>query len=82
LQELAFHRQISCSADGEGFEPTSKASGKQGVAAESGANSGAPDAQNGLKYPELGAILDAWPTLPEPIKAGILAMVRTAGIER
>jgi hypothetical protein len=27
----------------------------------------------------LGAIIDAWPTLPEAIKAGILAMVRAVG---
>ena len=29
--------------------------------------------------PELAALIHAWPTLPEPIKAGILAMVRVAG---
>jgi hypothetical protein len=27
----------------------------------------------------LQALIDAWPTLPEVIRAGILAMVRTAG---
>ena len=26
--------------------------------------------------PDLAAIVDSWPTLPEPLKAGILAMVR------
>jgi len=73
-------------ADGEGFEPAPKTSRKQGVADESGAESsaesGALDAENGLKDPDLGAIIDAWPGLPDAIKAGILAMVRTAGIER
>ena len=29
--------------------------------------------------PELRAIIDAWPNLPEAIKAGISAMVRAAG---
>ncbi|MGO8899023.1 MAG: hypothetical protein ACLQU5_11860 [Isosphaeraceae bacterium] len=29
--------------------------------------------------PDLAAIVDAWPNLPEPLKAGILAMVRVAG---
>jgi hypothetical protein len=28
--------------------------------------------------PDLAAVVDAWPDLPEAIKAGILAMVRTA----
>ena len=27
----------------------------------------------------LSKVIAAWPTLPEPIKAGILAMVRAAG---
>jgi len=29
--------------------------------------------------PDLQAIIDAWPTLPEAIKVGILAMVKAAG---
>jgi hypothetical protein len=29
--------------------------------------------------PGLKAVIDAWPTLPEPIRAGILALVRAAG---
>jgi hypothetical protein len=28
--------------------------------------------------PELAAVVAAWPMLPEPIKAAILALVRTA----
>jgi hypothetical protein len=27
---------------------------------------------------DLARVIDAWPTLPEPIRAGILAMVRAA----
>ena len=30
--------------------------------------------------PDLAAIVDAWPTLPEPIKAGIVAMVKASGM--
>jgi len=29
--------------------------------------------------PDLQAVIDAWPALPEAIKAGILAMVQAAG---
>ncbi len=29
--------------------------------------------------PDLAAIVAAWPTLPEPIKAGIVAMVKASG---
>jgi hypothetical protein len=32
--------------------------------------------------PELTAVIAAWPALPEPIRAGILAMVRAAAKER
>lgn len=28
--------------------------------------------------PRLGSLIEAWPTLPEPIRAGILAMIRAA----
>jgi hypothetical protein len=29
--------------------------------------------------PELTAVLDAWPTLQAPLKAAILAMIRSTG---
>jgi hypothetical protein len=28
--------------------------------------------------PDLAAVVDAWPDLPDPIKAAVLALVRTA----
>ena len=31
---------------------------------------------------DLAAVLDAWPRLPEAIRAGILALVRAAGLHR
>ncbi|MEE9295236.1 MAG: hypothetical protein V3W34_09805 [Phycisphaerae bacterium] len=31
------------------------------------------------KDPEFAAVVEAWPTLPEAVKAGIVAMVRASG---
>jgi hypothetical protein len=66
-------------ADREGTELIEKTPQKQGVADEGGAESGALGAENRPEDPDLGAVVDAWATLPETIKAGILAMVRAAG---
>jgi len=33
-------------------------------------------------HPDLAAVVAAWPDLPEPIRAGILAMVKSAGAQR
>ncbi len=35
----------------------------------------ADDSESGLSDPDLRAVMDAWPTLSDPVKAGILAMV-------
>ena len=40
------------------------------------AKSGAFRAANALVDPDLQAIIERWPELPEVVKAGILAMVR------
>jgi hypothetical protein len=55
--------------------------GNIGGQPQSGAEFGALDTEKPPKDPELGAIIDAWPTLSESIKAGILAMVRAMGKE-
>ena len=47
--------------------------------APGGAKSGALAPQTPAIEPTLAALIDAWPTLPEAIRAGILAMVRAAG---
>jgi hypothetical protein len=47
--------------------------------APGGAKSGALAPEKPAINPILAALLDAWPTLPEPLRAGILAMVRPAG---
>jgi hypothetical protein len=70
---------VRVDADGEGFELPSKTPGNQGVAGQGGAESGALDAENRTEDCELGTIIDAWPTLPDALKAGILAMIRATG---
>ena len=61
-----------------GLEPTSKSSGKTPVPGAGGAESGAPSAPEPHINPDLQRLIDVWPTLPEPVKAGIVAMVRAA----
>lgn len=53
--------------------------GETREAGQSGAECGALGAQNAPLDPDLAAVVDAWPKLPEAIKAGILAMVKAAG---
>lgn len=62
-----------------GIEHSQKLSRNRGVGNRSGAESGALGAQTGPNDPRLAAVIGAWPSLPEPIKAGILAMIRAAG---
>ena len=45
------------------------------ISEQGGAESGALS----LVDPRLGSLIDAWPTLPEPIRAGILAMILAVG---
>lgn len=37
-----------------------------------------PDAPDAAPDPDLAALIAAWPDLPEPVRAGINAMVRAA----
>ena len=75
---VAGFRYSTVQVAGTGLEHPANSSGNGGVADESGAESGALDAENGPKDPQLTAIIDAWPTLPEPIKAGVLAIIKAA----
>ena len=61
-----------------GVEQVPNSPVKSGFSESGGAKSGALGAQGGVIDPELRAIIDAWPVLPDAIKVGILAMVRTA----
>jgi hypothetical protein len=66
-----------------GLEHPPKPSGNRVVPSPTGAEYGAPDAPKPPRSlpddPDLVAIAAAWPTLPGPVKAGIVAMVRAAG---
>ena len=56
-----------------GLERTTKMAEKQGVMPERGTESGTlPD------DPELADVVKAWPTLPEPIRRAVLALIGAA----
>jgi hypothetical protein len=67
----------------EGFEPPTvnpnQGSGLEDSCYAGAAKSGAVFADSSPIDPDLAKIIDAWPNLPEAIRAGILAMVRAAG---
>jgi hypothetical protein len=69
-----------------GFEPTPKTPRKTHISAQGGALSGARGGARLLPEdtgdPDLQQLIDAWPTLPEAVKAGIMAMIRSACPER
>ncbi|RIK78821.1 MAG: hypothetical protein DCC68_14290 [Planctomycetota bacterium] len=65
-------------AEVHGNRTTAKNAGETGVPIESGAESGALGARTAQFDPDLAAVVDAWPTLPAAIRAGILAMIGTA----
>jgi hypothetical protein len=52
--------------------------GENAVPGDCGAESGALDAQKAHFPPDLATVVEAWPKLPEAIRAGILAMIRAA----
>lgn len=52
--------------------------GKAPVSTKGGAKSGAVDARNGEFDADLGVVIHAWPDLSADVRAGILAMIRTA----
>jgi hypothetical protein len=65
----------------QGFEPSSKTPDIQHISAERGAKLGAIAARDTIILPddpELLSIIEAWPTLPEPVRIGIRAMVEAS----
>ena len=64
---------------GTGFELPQESPGNSTIANQSGAKSGALGAQNDPIDAELAEVVQAWPGLPDALRAGILAMIRAAG---
>ena len=52
--------------------------GKRGASKGTGADAGAVETKNAHDDPGLQVIIDAWPTLPDAIKGGIVVMVTAA----
>src|SRR5262245_36308752 len=63
----------------DGIRTSSQISTKTVDFGQGGAKSGALAPESTSIDPPLATIIDAWPTLPDAIRAGILAMVRAAG---
>ena len=76
--DLTKGRSDGNSADGEKPEHTRDFTGNTGVSEKSCAESGAMGAENGPVDPDLAAVVAVWPTLPEPTRRKIVAMVQEA----
>ena len=71
-------KSLSDSGEG-GIRTPSEISTKNVDFGQGGAESGALTPESTSIDPALATIIDAWPMLPEAIRAGILALVRAAG---
>lgn len=79
-QKNAVIREICMSSVGDtGLETTAKSAGKIAGASDSLADSYADSGVSCPLDPDLATVVDAWPTLSEPIKAAILAIATGAG---
>ena len=61
-----------------GSEHPPKTTDNSHVSPQSGTDSGTPHAEKPQLPPDLAELVNAWPTLPAALKAGILAMVKAA----
>jgi len=67
---------MSCRVGDEGLEPPPKSTANTGFSETGGAESGAVGARMGLSDPDLAAVVNAWPTLPEATRRQVVAMVQ------
>jgi hypothetical protein len=66
-------------ADGEGFDPTAISQGNQGCGKEGEAKA---EAFFAILSSDLAEIVAGWDKLPNAVRAGIVAMVRSATLHR
>ena len=59
-----------------GLEPVAYSPEKTRSGGGSGAESGAESGDPAPIDADLRRLIDAWPTLPDPVRAGIIAMVK------
>jgi hypothetical protein len=64
---------------GGGIRTPPENPGKTAFSEKGGADSGAVTLSNFSNDSDLALIINAWPNLPEAIRAGILAIIRAAG---
>lgn len=67
-----------------GLESLRDSAGKRGVAESGGNKSGNKDAPGVVLEPidpGLSEVVAAWPTLPPAIRAGVVALVKAAGVK-
>ncbi|MBU0641123.1 MAG: hypothetical protein KKB50_19870 [Planctomycetes bacterium] len=63
---------------GTGLEQGAKTPDETAISTEGAAKSGASDGKSAAFGPDLRSTVEAWPTLPDALKTGILAMVRAS----
>jgi hypothetical protein len=66
---------------GDGIRTLPETPDKMPVLRQASAKSGAVRPQDSPIGADLASVIDAWPDLPEPIRAGVLAMVRAASVK-
>jgi len=70
-------RLLQCSqVPPRGTAHPAKTPGNRGASARQRAKSGAIEPETPSIAPDLAAVVEAWPKLPQAIRAGILAMIR------